>query len=1173
MGSRPGRWVWLASSLLACTNEPVPPPGDKPPIECALGGDFLMGVPQVDLGGCAVIPVERELSIEPTAPGAFDVVWAGVRLSGESSDDCMLTTDAKRQLVDGHDTSIDAVLIEVHGDYVDATFAIQVFDAGAECDAVFTMAGVRAPEAEGNPTGGSCESGGDCAFGLCAFGGVSACAFDLCIFERDQAGAETLYCSEPCQEGSCPAGYACEDVSAVSYDTAVGTACVAIHPVCGNQVIEGDEACDDGNLGSGDGCNAECTSNETCGNLFVDPDEDCDDGALVPADGCSPLCFFEECGNHIVDPGETCDDGGELSGDGCSGTCKLEDCGDTFVDVGEACDDGNLSSTDGCDGECRLLAEDGTTRVDAAWARALPGGESPRLDEHHAVATPTHLVFAWTEVYDSGPFGGTHETFVGRRDLADDRIVGPVRLAGLQGWELSGLVRHEDGTLYLLARSGTSLSLSSSTNAGASFSAPVELTVPDLPAGGSAGAFAQLHADGDVLYLLLGKNVASSGPSNRNLYFSRSLDGGVTWSSAVRLSETSDTSGWASRPLLHAAGGGELTIVWGDGELGAGQVFAARSLDQGDGWLRLAEPMGAHAAGRTERTQAALTSGEGMVQLSFAGPDGWLLFGWTLDVTQWQESQILPATALGDALGPIAMATGNGGVVHLALQAGSHTFYVRADEAGPLEAPRRVAPAPAGTAFEEISALALAVDLESGAAGSDDVVLALVADVAAGEAAQRSVHALRSDDGGDNFGEATSEVTAPAAGGSQLAPAFTVVRLGFAASAFVAVAGRLWLVDLFDLPLLPPAEPFSGTAGADCVEALDVGGWCTPSTLLGPGPRFDAVAAAAGEEVIVFGGSDGFLALSSGAIYDAADDTWRAMADARPAGLSGRSAHTAVWTGSALLVWGGHNGVSVLGDGGLYDPVLDTWTKVSAIDAPAPRSSHSAVWTGTELVVWGGRGVDGVFADGGIYDPALDTWTAIEDSGYDGVAEHTAVWTGAEMVVFGGFDAAGAATTQGLRFDLDGDSVVPLPGSGAPASRGGHAAVFVPEGGVGEGRMFVFGGRDDQGAKGGGGVYLMPQDDWVGLEGSGAPSSRYGFVSALTPGLDWYIWGGTNDRTGAVYDSGLDAWSSLSVHRAPEPRRGAAGVWVEAGGVGRLLVIGGRDGGGVALGDVGMFVP
>jgi cysteine-rich repeat protein len=66
------------------------------------------------------------------------------------------------------------------------------------------------------------------------------------------------------------------------------------------------------------------------------------------------VCFGADCGDRVVEPGEACDDGNRVSGDGCNADCRSnEACGNAFVDLGEACDDGNLRSADGCDSRCQ----------------------------------------------------------------------------------------------------------------------------------------------------------------------------------------------------------------------------------------------------------------------------------------------------------------------------------------------------------------------------------------------------------------------------------------------------------------------------------------------------------------------------------------------------------------------------------------------------------------------------------------------------------------------------------------------------------------------------------------------------------------------------------------------------------------------------------------------------
>jgi hypothetical protein len=54
----------------------------------------------------------------------------------------------------------------------------------------------------------------------------------------------------------------------------------------------------------------------------------------------------------------------------------------------------------------------------------------------------------------------------------------------------------------------------------------------------------------------------------------------------------------------------------------------------------------------------------------------------------------------------------------------------------------------------------------------------------------------------------------------------------------------------------------------------------------------------------------------------------------------------------------------------------DTWTATSTTNAPSPRHGHTAVWTGTEMIVWGGVDDSGNPQNtGGRYNPSTDTWT------------------------------------------------------------------------------------------------------------------------------------------------------------------------------------------------------
>ena len=56
-----------------------------------------------------------------------------------------------------------------------------------------------------------------------------------------------------------------------------------------------------------------------------------------------------------------------------------------------------------------------------------------------------------------------------------------------------------------------------------------------------------------------------------------------------------------------------------------------------------------------------------------------------------------------------------------------------------------------------------------------------------------------------------------------------------------------------------------------------------------------------------------------------------------------------------MIVWGGFNGGTSLNTGARYNPSTDSWTGTSTTNAPTGRDNHTAVWTGSEMIVWGGQ--------------------------------------------------------------------------------------------------------------------------------------------------------------------------------------------------------------------------
>ncbi|HKQ97866.1 MAG TPA: putative metal-binding motif-containing protein, partial [Candidatus Polarisedimenticolia bacterium] len=147
----------------------------------------------------------------------------------------------------------------------------------------------------------------------------------------------------------------------------------------------------------------------------------------------------------------------------------------------------------------------------------------------------------------------------------------------------------------------------------------------------------------------------------------------------------------------------------------------------------------------------------------------------------------------------------------------------------------------------------------------------------------------------------------------------------------------------------------------------------------------------------------------SGGSYDPSTDTWSR--------ISGRGAptarknHVALWTGDRMIVWGGSTDELArrppADDGGMYDPVTDTWKSMSRVGAPEGRGGAIAVWTGSQMLVWGGgggtRGAWQHLVSGGRYSPATDSWAPIAaDGAPPGRSQGTGVFIGDGMLIWGG---------------------------------------------------------------------------------------------------------------------------------------------------------------------------
>jgi N-acetylneuraminic acid mutarotase len=289
--------------------------------------------------------------------------------------------------------------------------------------------------------------------------------------------------------------------------------------------------------------------------------------------------------------------------------------------------------------------------------------------------------------------------------------------------------------------------------------------------------------------------------------------------------------------------------------------------------------------------------------------------------------------------------------------------------------------------------------------------------------------------------------------------------------------------------------------------------WTATTTTNAPAARYKHSAIWTGSEMIVWGGLNGGY-VTTGGRYNPATDSWIATSTFNAP--SAREAQTAVWTGSEMIVWGGSyfdgSNHFYLNTGGKYNPGMDSWTATSTTNVPSGRTDHTAVWTGSEMIVWGGDNGDSYFNTGGRYNPSMDSWTATSNNNApSGRDLPTAVWTGSEMIIWGGVNLSGQLNTGG-RYNPSTDSWTATTTNNAPTARTYHTALWTGN------EMIVWGGNGgDYGFPTSSGARYNPSMDiWRTTSTINAPSARVDHTAVWT-GSEMIVWGG--DYDGYVFNT------------------------------------------------------
>ena len=340
-------------------------------------------------------------------------------------------------------------------------------------------------------------------------------------------------------------------------------------------------------------------------------------------------------------------------------------------------------------------------------------------------------------------------------------------------------------------------------------------------------------------------------------------------------------------------------------------------------------------------------------------------------------------------------------------------------------------------------------------------------------------------------------------------------------------------------------------------------------------PRWGHSQVWTGTGLIVWGGiasEDNFSGTRTyhgdGGVYNLADDTWAPIA--RTGAPTERGGHSTVWTGTDMIVWGGWGGPDgvLFNDGYRYRLSDNTWHSVSMVGSPPPvmDSGHSAVWTGSEMIVWGINAFTRQ-STGAIYNPASDTWRPMSTNGMPTPRRgQAAVWNGSRMIVWGGKPEGepwgiSQGNGMGAMYDPVSDNWQPISSAGAPW--GGET--LAPSDGERSSEIMWTGSRliavpinsynyFTESYLQPGGQFDPNANTWTAISTSDLPQGRP-YMGVWTGSQVFMVGSSGNELAGFVYDPSAQRWSQI-MQDATGSFEGRQGTWAPE--LKEMLVFGGR---------------
>lgn len=332
-------------------------------------------------------------------------------------------------------------------------------------------------------------------------------------------------------------------------------------------------------------------------------------------------------------------------------------------------------------------------------------------------------------------------------------------------------------------------------------------------------------------------------------------------------------------------------------------------------------------------------------------------------------------------------------------------------------------------------------------------------------------------------------------------------------------------------------------------------GWndiaAAPSTFYG---RHYHSAVWTGTEMVVYGGYSSISPyyMADAAAYNPTTDAWRPLGTSP---VAGRYYTNAVWTGTQMLVWGG-TGSGTKNDGAAWTASTGMWSTLPASPLTA-RYKHSTVWTGTEMIVWGGYSN---LADGAAYNPTTGMWRTIAAAPLTGRYDHSAVFAGGKMIIFGGRGSTCPGTTSGCSDAAAYDPVANTWTSLTPPSADLDGRYGADTAVDSTGKLAIFWGGygsyvSPSYTRNTGAIFDTATSTWKSITpptDTVFPSSKRWLTSMWTTPTALYVWGGSASSTsgttanGAYYELATSTWKEMDTTNAPTARNGATAVWTGA---------------------------